>query len=613
MVAPGATLGHYQIQSKLGEGGIGVVFQAIDTRLGRAVALKTVQPGYLDRFSREARAIASLNHPNICTSRYVLSGEVAEESSIRQNRRPQYTLFFCHKPAIHQAPHRKIGKSCQLFRGVQIRLHETMNDCLLNRAQPKRLESETHQLLLTITQTGQKATDLGFLLHKNPANLHSVDLPFGKAQVFYTAASDETCTARMLLEIDPVDLVRGGQQLEQYVNDRPYVASSYITVALGRVFGTALAGNCKRRPELVETRRPLRFVVEVVRARGGADILQKLFEPLGYSVLATPLVLDEMFPEWGESPYYRLELAITAAVHDALSHLYVLLPVLDDYKHYYVGDAEVEKLLRHGEGWLREHPERQTIVSRYLKRRVSLMDQAFARLLNDDNEDVEASETKTDQAQTAEKDLERPLTLHTQRLNLVATRLKEVGAKSVVDLGCGEGKLVRRLLADRTFERICAMDVSHRSLEIAALKLRLDSMPPRQRARIDLIQGSLLYRDQRLSGFDAAALVEVIEHLDPPRLVALERVLFEFARPRYIIVTTPNCEYNALFPALPQGKMRHPDHRFEWTRAEFGEWARGVASRFGYEVRTEPVGPADENHGAPSQMAIFASGAGVAQ
>jgi 3' terminal RNA ribose 2'-O-methyltransferase Hen1 len=364
---------------------------------------------------------------------------------------------------------------------------------------------------------------------------------------------------------------------------------------------------------LVDTALPLNVVVEVARARGGAEVLRKLFAPLGYVVATTQLVLDDKFPEWGESPYYRLELTITGTVHDTLSHLYVLLPVLDDYKHYYVGDAEVEKLLRHGEGWLGKHPERQMIVSRYLKRKISLMDQAFARLLNDDSEDSEAAESKTEQAATAEKDLERPLTLHTQRLNLVATRLKELGAKSVLDLGCGEGKLERRLLADRTFERIQAMDVSHRALEVASSKLKLDRMPARQRARIELMQGSLLYRDKRLSGFDAAALVEVIEHLDQPRLVALERVLFEFARPRHIVITTPNREYNVLFETLAPGKMRHADHRFEWTRTEFANWATGVAARFGYEVRFEPVGPVHDTHGAPSQMAVFALPTGDGQ
>jgi 3' terminal RNA ribose 2'-O-methyltransferase Hen1 len=466
-------------------------------------------------------------------------------------------------------------------------------------------------MLLSISNTGAQATDLGFLLHKNPANIHSAELTFGKAYVFYTAAEDDRCTACLLLQIDPVELVRGAQQPEDYVNDRPYVSSSYLTVAIGRVFGTALAGNCQKRPELVDAKLPLTITVEVVRSRGGAEILKKLFEPLGYKVAVTSIPLDEKFPEWGESLYFQLKLEASATVHDALSHLYVLLPVLDDQKHYFVGDAEVEKLLRHGEGWLTKHPEQQLIVSRYLKRKSSLMDQAFARLLDEENAAVEAVESKIETAAAAEKDLERPLTLHTQRLNQVATRLKELGAKSVVDMGCGEGKLLRRLLADRAFEKVLGMDVSHRALEVASSKLRFDRMPERQRKRIELVQGSLLYRDQRMNGFDAAALVEVIEHLDRPRLVALERVLFEFARPDHVVITTPNREYNVMFPTLPQGKMRHADHRFEWTRIEFTAWANAIGERFGYRVGFEPIGPVDEIHGSPSQMAVFSLQAGT--
>jgi len=468
-------------------------------------------------------------------------------------------------------------------------------------------------VLITITNTAHEATDLGFLLHKNPANLHSADLAFGKAYVFYSSATAQRCTACLLLELDPVELVRGAGRLEDYVNDRPYVASSYLTVAMGRIFGTALAGNCQKRPELVDVKLPLEVTVEVIRARGGADILRRLFEPLGYEVDVMPIPLDEKFPEWGEGHYFRLTLKARVTVHDALSHMYVLLPALDEEKHYYIGDAEVDKLLRHGEGWLGKHPDRQLIIQRYLKRRSSLVDQAMARLLDEENAAVEAVESKTEQAAVAEKDLERPMTLHTQRLNLVATKLKALEAKTILDLGCGEGKLLRRLLADRAFERITGMDVSHRSLEVASSRLRLDRMPERQRKRIQLIQGSLLYRDKRLNGFDAAALVEVIEHLDRPRLVALERVVFEFARPRHVVITTPNREYNVLFPTLPVGKMRHGDHRFEWTRAEFAEWSEAISSRFGYQVSFETVGPVDEMLGAPSQMAVFSLPTGAAE
>lgn len=467
--------------------------------------------------------------------------------------------------------------------------------------------------MLKISSTAPQATDLGFLLHKNPANLHEIEMPFGKAFVFYTEASPERCTACLLLEIDPVSLVRGAQQSEDYVNDRPYVASSYVAVGIGRVFGTALAGNCRKRPELAGTKLPVEAVVEVVRSRGGADLLCRLFEPLGYTVETTQIPLDENFPEWGAGHYFRLTLRAEMTVHNLLTHLYVLLPVLDEEKHYYIGDAEVDKLLRHGEGWLEGHPERNLIVSRYLMRLRSLTDQAFAQLLDQEVGEVEATENWTETAARAERDLERPMTLHTHRLNQVATTLKELEAKSVLDLGCGEGKLLRRLLADRGFERIVGMDVSHRSLEIASAKLRLDRMPERQRKRIQLLQGSLLYRDRRLNGFDAAVLVEVVEHMDATRLTAMERVIFEFARPRHILITTPNREYNVLFPTLPPGKMRHNDHRFEWTRAEFAAWAEPVAARFGYEVRFFPVGTLDSTYGAPSQMAVFALQTGGAQ
>lgn len=460
-------------------------------------------------------------------------------------------------------------------------------------------------MLISITNTAEQATDLGFLLHKNPSNLHSAELPFGKAYVFYPHADSARCTACVLLDLDPIDLVRGAQQLEEYVNDRPYVASSYFSVALARVFGTALAGTCQKRPELVDRKLPLEVTIEVIRARGGTAILKTLFEPLGYEIAAKAITLDESFPDWGASRYFRLTLQARVTVHDALSHLYVLIPVLDDEKHYFIGDAEVDKLLRHGEGWLNTHPARELIVQRYLKRRPSLIDQALARLLDEESASVEIADSRTKQSAQGERDLERPMTLHTLRLNLVATKLKSLEVKSVLDLGCGEGKLLRRLLADRSFERITGMDVSHRALEVAASRLQLDRMPDRQRQRIDLIQGSLLYRDKRLTGFEAAVLVEVIEHLDRLRLAALERVVFEFARPRHLVVTTPNREYNVLFPALPAGMMRHGDHRFEWTRAEFQQWAKTTATQHGYEVIFEVIGPVDDEHGAPSQMALF--------
>lgn len=461
-------------------------------------------------------------------------------------------------------------------------------------------------MLLTITTTYQPATDLGYLLHKHPARMQSFSLSFGRAHVFYPEASPERCTAALLLDVDPVSLVRGGRNaatLEQYVNDRPYVASSFLSVAVAEVFGTALSGRSGARQELAETKIPLLAKLAVLPCRGGEGLLKRLFEPLGYTVTATAHLLDEEHMDWGKSRYFTVTLEANCRLSDLLTHLYVLVPVLDDEKHYWIGDDEVEKLLRHGEGWLETHPEREQIVYRYLKHKRDLTHDAIARLVAEDSPDPDTVEAS---AAAEEEVIEERISLHQQRLGAVMAVLHNSGAKRVLDLGCGEGKLLRMLLQDKTFEKIVGLDVSYRALEIAKSRLHIDRLPPKQKERITLIHGALTYRDKRLEGYDAAAVVEVIEHLDPARLAAFERVLFEFAKPTTVVITTPNVEYNVMFETLPAGKTRHKDHRFEWTRQEFQAWASRVAERFGYTVRFLPVGPVDPVVGAPTQMGVFA-------
>lgn len=464
-------------------------------------------------------------------------------------------------------------------------------------------------MLLTITTTHRPATDLGYLLHKNPVRCQSFPLSFGSAHVFYPEATEDRCTAAVLLDVDPVAMVRGRggiahTMLAQYVSDRPYVASSFMSVAIAQVLGPARDGRSKERPELAATAIPLVATIEVLPCRGGDDFLHEIFDPLGYEVQAARYPLDEAFPDWGTSPYYSLTLSKTTTLSELLTHLYVLIPVFDNFKHYYVGDDELEKLLKQGEGWLASHPKREAIVRRYLKHRRSLARQAIERLVEQDGQPaeellIEASE------KSYEESLEEPISLNEQRLDSVTAALTASGAKRVLDLGCGEGRLLQVLIQQKEFEEIVGVDVSIRALEIAADRLRLDDLPPRQRERIRLMHGSLMYRDKRLSGFDAAAVVEVVEHLDPPRLAAFERVVFECARPETVVLTTPNREYNAAWPNLAPGTLRHEDHRFEWTRAEFQAWASGVAERYCYRVEFLPVGPEDAELGSPTQMGVF--------
>lgn len=462
-------------------------------------------------------------------------------------------------------------------------------------------------MLLTISTTYRPATDLGFLLHKNPAKFQSFELSFGHVHFFYPEATGERCTAALLLEVDPVGIVRGGVRfreglLDQYVNDRPYVASSFLSVAIAQVLGSALGGRCKDRPELVSEPIPLTARISALPCRGGENFLQRIFAPLGYVMKATRHPLDDKFPGWGESAYFTVELTRTTTVSELLTHLYVLVPVFDYHKHYYVGDQEMEKLLARGKGWLAAHPERETIAYRFLKHAPSLARQALAQL---EQEEAPAVAKLEDSPKVDEELLEKPISLNEQRLGAVLTVLRASGARSVLDLGCGEGNLVRELMKDKQFEQIIGLDVSIRSLEIAADKLHLDRLPTPQKERVKLLHGSLMYRDKRLSGFDAAAVVEVIEHLDSPRLAAFEHTVFECARPGTIVLTTPNREYNALFENLPVNGLRHSDHRFEWTRGEFRAWGNSVTERFGYDCRFLPIGPENPKLGPPTQMAVF--------
>lgn len=467
-------------------------------------------------------------------------------------------------------------------------------------------------MLLTITSSASPATDLGFLLHKNPDRVHEKELSFGLARVCYPEATAERCTAALIVDIDPVQLVRGrrggpqgnGFSLSQYVNDRPYAVSSFMSVALNRLFGTAMTGRSKDRPELADQAIPLTVRLPVLPCRGGESVLRGMFEPLGYHVVASEIPLDETFPEWGSSRYLDVTLSASVRLRALLEHLFVLLPVLDDDKHYWVGDEEVDKLLRRGGDWLGAHPERELITRRYLRHDRRLTRDALARLIEADGltEDPDETQQAHDEEEAA---IEKPVRLNDQRMEAVVSALRDAGAQRIADLGCGQGTLVRALLKEAWVDRVVGVDVSWRSLEVAGRRLRLDEMPPRQRARVDLWQGALTYRDRRLRDFDALAIVEVIEHIDPPRLAAFEDALFGDAHPRTAIVTTPNVEYNSLFDNMPTDRLRHRDHRFEWTRAEFEAWCAAVADRHEYSVTISGIGPTDDVLGSPTQMAVF--------
>ena len=465
----------------------------------------------------------------------------------------------------------------------------------------------TCRVLLTVTTTHRPATDLGYLLHKHPERVQEFKQSFGTATVLYPEADDERCTVALMLDVDPIRLARSRGKnapdfsLAQYVNDRSYAASSLLGVAMADVFSTARSGRCNSRQELADSSIPLEIVIPVLPCRGGPEIAHRLFEPLGWTVEADPIPLDDAFADWGDSRYVRLCLSGVVRLADALNQLHVLLPVLDESKHYWQGPDEVDKLLRSGEGWLATHPDANLITRRYLGRRGGLTRVALARLAELGDEVEDAIEPAEDEEVLLPADKRVPL--NAQRHDAVDQVLLELGARSVIDLGCGPGQFLDRLVKTPSLTRIAGSDVSTRSLQYAARRLHVDRMSERQAERVQLFQSALTYEDERYAGFDAAVLMEVVEHVDRTRLAALERVVFRAAAPGAVIVTTPNSEYNVLYEGLVG--MRHPDHRFEWTRAEFADWSDRVATTYGYTVELRGIGELDDTLGTPTQMAIF--------
>ncbi|HEY1135486.1 MAG TPA: 3' terminal RNA ribose 2'-O-methyltransferase Hen1 [Nocardioides sp.] len=488
-------------------------------------------------------------------------------------------------------------------------------------------------MLLTVSTTHRPATDLGYLLFKHPDRVQAFEQSFGTATVFYPEATEERCTAALVLDVDPVRLVRSRPQgtpdfsLAQYVNDRPYAASSLLAVALRKVFSTARTGRCDARPELAATPIPLEVHLPAVPCRpggeAGRDLLRRVFEPLGWTVVARDVPLDETLPGWGPSRYLDLTLTGDVVLADALNQLHVLLPALDQAKHYWQAPDEVDKLLRSGGDWLATHPERDLITRRYLGRRRALAREAITRLDELDGR-PETGDGGGDDAGTGQAAPDgdavttprRPLNqLRREAVLGVLDELAAAGASSVIDLGCGGGQLLGDVLSRPAYALVAGADVSSVGVLATERRLRVDERSLRRtgerqaealRARIRVFQGSVTYTDERFAGYDAAVLMEVVEHLDPERLPALERVVLGEARPGAVVVTTPNADYNVRYPDLTG--FRHPDHRFEWSRAEFAAWCDGVAERRGYTVERRWIGEVDPEVGAPTQMGVFRRG-----
>lgn len=453
-------------------------------------------------------------------------------------------------------------------------------------------------MLLTINYKGNNTQDIGFLFHKNPNRPQEFKLTYGKAYVFYPEVSNDSTTIALLLDINSLDLARGKEEGEtkglfDYVNDRPFVSSSFMSSAIANVFGTAMSGRSKEKQELINENLNLTVKIHMLPCKGDKEFINKIFEPLGYKVEIEKFLNDEKFPEWGESKYVNVILKNSIPLKDLLKHIYVLIPVFDRQKHYYMANDEVNKLLKHGEGWIKEHPYSEYIIRRYFENKKRYINK-FKKLFKDEVE-----------IQEDEEAIEEKPTLNKKRLDTVVETIKEYKGERILDLGCGEGRLIKLLLKDNEIEKITGVDVAISVLDKAKLRLKHEDLSEKLKDKLDLFQGSITYYDKRFLNHDIVCLIEVIEHLDLNRLESLEKVVFELTHPKTIIVTTPNFEYNVNYENIGENSLRHGDHRFEWTEKEFINWANLVCNKYGYKVEFKYIGDYDEKGKTPTQMGVF--------
>ena len=454
-------------------------------------------------------------------------------------------------------------------------------------------------MLLSITTTHTPATDLGYLLHKHPDKIQNFEITGGTAYVMYPEATEERCTCALIVDIDPIALVRGkpGSKnaglVRDYVNDRPYTANSITASAMSDVFRSALNGRCVAREALVQTPIDLKASIASVRLSAGVERIERLWSALGYDTTVEPLDGNAEEAKYGK-------ITIASSKHtlaQMLSQMSVLIPAIDGRKHHFVSASDIEVLVRRGQDWLGEHPDREWVSRRFLNRQQTLAEAALERLVPEEaDEDSETGEARA-QSHTLRVPLQKA------RIEAVRARLLERGATRIVDVGCGEGDLIRALVKEPQVVEVIGVDASTTALERAERRVR--RLPEQHKNKMKFVHAPAGAIDERWSQCDAIAVVETIEHIDPENWEPVERCIFEIARPKTVVVTTPNREYNPVYGIAPD-KRRHRDHRFEWTREEMRTWCENTAKRYGYEVEVEGIGTIDPEHGSPTLMGVFA-------
>ena len=494
-------------------------------------------------------------------------------------------------------------------------------------------------MYLTVKAAGPHAGMISHLLAKNPHNRYERNEKGARVRLIYSAFAEEKIEFTIFATPDPIDLVKGSPHsydITQYINDREFVVSSLFCSYIRPALGTALNGKPKADyADWVEHVFPLEVTFGPVASNLPDAVIESLFTALGYEADIERGAAEYTFDLKSRSSVRNIRVSGQATLQQMLRQLFILMPVLDDYKHYYIGTEEIDKLQRYGEGWLQDHPQQELIIKRALRFAPLIADyrklagdnvqKAAVNLLDTNTTDTDANTlqqpgneqittgiTASQQGEadtlSSSADVQEtavpPIRLNELRYQAIVDQVSSLPRRrSVVDFGAGEGKLSVRLAGIEGVEQVYAVEPSAyaglRALErFGKLEREGQQIVPR------LVTGSLFYRDDQWAGQDVIILCEVIEHINEHRLPQVMATLLDEYHPETLIMTTPNREYNAVYE-MEEQEIRHTDHRFEWTRAEWADHCQDWVSGRPYEVSLHGIGDISEIHGQPTQMAVF--------
>lgn len=441
---------------------------------------------------------------------------------------------------------------------------------------------------LTIQASGDNVKAISYLLSKNPDNLYERNHKGHLVRLFYSKFTEEEVEVTIFVTPDPIELLQNrsnSYDITHYINDREFAVSSIFTSFVRSALGTALNGQPKEEYlKWVSYRFPFKFQFGPVASTFSDLQIKDLFEPIGYEVSISRPEIDYAIDLKEKSSARMITLSANQTLQDALRHLFVLIPVIDDYKHYFIDEKEIEKLQRYGEGWLEEHPKRDSIYRQALR-----FKEIYSQV-----------ERPSSQEQTDEE--AKKVRLNDLRYGKIVEKAEIMRPKSIVDFGSGEGKLSLRLGFLEGVKEILAVEPSE--IENLKAKRRFEKVKDQPNfVEPETLWGSLFYFDERLKGKDLIILCEVIEHIDEYRLPkAMDMILHQYT-PESLIITTPNKEYNVVYDM--EENYRHSDHRFEWTRQEFREWCHARNHQNLYELEFLGIGQEHLSQGFPTQMCVF--------